>query len=708
MKGHQMKITQAHLSRMAVVYIRQSSQKQVERNLESQRLQYAMADRAKALGFQKVETIDCDLGVSAALGSSKRVGFDNLIAAVARGEVGIILSREVSRLSRTDKDWCHLLEVCQIFGTLLGDESQVYDLNLLDDQLILGIKGTMSVVELKVLRMRMLQGQEAKARRGELVKRLPSGYILSADGKVVKSPDLRVSEAIGLVFSKFRELWSVRQTFKWFQENSMALPANTASGGKGLTWRIPTQGFVRDVLGNPFYAGAYVYGRRTTETNLVAGRLQKRQGRLRRAEECRVFIKEHHEGYIDWQTFEENQRTIRGNSMNSASEESVSAVRDGQGLLGGLLRCGHCGRKLYVHYWGKRGSSVRYLCKGDFDAGGKHCLGFGGRLVDLRFAEEILKIISPLGVQASLNALSELTEKEDARANALRRQLEQLDYEVQRAFEQYNEVDPRNRLVAAELERRWNAKLAEADNVRARLSESARQIPDISSDDRAKILSMGEAFEQLWHSDDCPGELRKKIARTIIKEIIAKDLDNHMLHFIIHWEGGVHTEFTMEKPSTTTTYKTSLESLEIIKKMAVRYGDDQIASVLNQLGHSTGKGKRWNETNVATARHSYSIKGQRRATPNPDILSLTQAAKYCKVSHHTIEKLVQSGLLKFEQVLPRAPWEIHRCDLDAPPVADIIKHLHKTGKLILQGASSDLQMSLPIENTGDNNDRYHV
>ena len=199
-------------------------------------------------------------------------------------------------------------------------------------------------------------------------------------------------------------------------------------------------------------------------------------------------------------------------------------------------------------------------------------------------------------MEASLHALAELSGKEDECASALQRQLDQLDYEVQRAFEQYNEVDPRNRLVASELERRWNAKLEEADNVRERLTELAKEAPKVSADDRAKILKMGEAFEGVWQSEECPGEFRKKIACTIIEEIIAKDLDDHTLHFLVHWKGGVHTGFTMEKPSMTTTYKTSLASLEIIRKMAVRYGDDQITSVLNQLGHSTGKGKRWSET----------------------------------------------------------------------------------------------------------------
>lgn len=253
-----LKITAEHLSLKAIVYLRQSSPKQVVQNLESQRLQYAMADQAKQMGFTQVETIDCDLGKSASLGSPDRKGFDYVVSSVAQGEVGIVLGREVSRLSRTDKDWCHLLEVCQIFNTLIGDEDQVYDLSLIDDQLVLGIKGTMSVVELKVLRMRLLRGQEEKARRGEMLKRLPAGYQRDIDGNAVIAADTRVREAIALVFKKFRELRTIRQAFLWFRDQDVQLPVNPARGGNQLVWQIPTQGFVRDVLVNPFYAGAYV------------------------------------------------------------------------------------------------------------------------------------------------------------------------------------------------------------------------------------------------------------------------------------------------------------------------------------------------------------------------------------------------------------------------------------------------------------------
>src|SRR6476620_9689850 len=701
------KIKPEHLARKALVYLRQSTEKQVRQNKESQRLQYDVAERMRSLGWNNVEVIDNDLGCSAGIASARRGGFERVLSAVALGEVGIVGSWEVSRLSRTDKDWCRLLEVCQIFGTLIADEQQIYDLNSLDDQLVLGIKGTLSVIELKVLRQRMQAGQESKAQRGELFKRLPIGYVLDEVGKVAFHPDRRVHEALQLVFIKFRERWSVRQTFQWFRDHDVELPANPIQGTR-LIWKIPSQSLIRDVLCNPFYAGAYVWGRRPVATVLIDGRLEKRQTAMRRAEACRVFIRDHHIGYIDWATYEENQRMIRRNSVNWQGDEAVTAIRAGQGLLVGLLRCGHCGRKLHVRYWGGRGTNARYLCKGDYDDGGQYCIGFGGSSVDRRVGQELLKVIAPLGVDASLRALEELSAGGAAQRAALSSKLEQLAYEAKKAFEQYDAVDARNRLAASELERRWNEKLEEIEAVKQRLSSLDAQRYSLSPEEEIRIRSMGDHFPQVWQGDHCPPTLKKMIFRTAIEEIIVgTDQDKKSLELVIHWEGGAHTQLAMERPRSATETVTPMEALEIIRRMAVRYGDDQIASVLNRRGYSTGKGMRWNQIRVATARRNHSIAGQKRALPDPERVSLSQAARICGVSHRTIERLVEAGLLKCEQVTPRAPWEIRRTDLDAEPIRGIVDRLHRTGKLILQGGCAEDQLALFIENAGDDNARHH-
>jgi hypothetical protein len=441
---------------------------------------------------------------------------------------------------------------------------------------------------------------------------------------------------------------------------------------------------------------------------LVDGRLEKRQSAMRPAEECRVFMRDHHVGYIHWATYEENRRMMRRNSVNWEGDESMAAIRAGQGLLVGLLRCGHCGRRLHVRYWGGRGTNARYLCKGDYDDGGQYCIGFGGSSVDRRVGQELLKVIAPLGVDASLRALEELSAGGAALRAALSSKLEQLAYEAKKAFEQYDAVDARNRLAASELERRWNEKLEEIEAVKQRLSSLDAQRYSLSPEEEIRIRSMGDHFAQVWQSDQCPPTLKKMIFRTAIEEIIVRtDQDKKSLELVIHWKGGAHTQLAMERPRSATETATPVEALEIIRRMAVRYGDDQIASVLNRRGYSTGKGMRWNQIRVATARRNHSIAGQKRALPDPERVSLSQAARICGVSHRTIERLVEAGLLKCEQVTPRAPWEIRRTDLDAEPIRRIIDRLHRTGKLILQGGCAEDQLALFIEKAGDDNARHH-
>jgi hypothetical protein len=441
---------------------------------------------------------------------------------------------------------------------------------------------------------------------------------------------------------------------------------------------------------------------------LIEGKLEKRQSAMRRPDECRVFIRDHHPGYIDWVTYEENRRMTRRNSVNWQADETMTAIRAGQGLLVGLLRCRHCGRKLHVRYWGARGSHARYLCKGDYDDGGQYCIGFGGALVDRRLSQELLKVISPLGVEASLRAIEELGAGDATQRAALCSKLEQLEYEAEKAFEQYDAVDARNRLVAAELERRWNEKLDEMQRVKQQLSDLQEKQYSLSSEEEAKIRLMGENFAEVWQSDGCPPTLKKMVFRTAVEEIIVRtDAKKETLQFTIHWKGGVHTQLEMQRLRPGAESATPMEALDIIRRMAIRHGDDQVASVLNRLGYTTGKGKRWNQNRVATARRNHSIPGQKRALPDPEKVSLNEAARLCGVSHRTIERLVEAGILKREQLAPRAPWEIRRSDLDAGPVRHILTHLHQTGKLTLEGRSSENQLHLFAENKGDDNARHH-
>jgi DNA invertase Pin-like site-specific DNA recombinase len=692
------KITPEHLARKAVVYLRQSSARQVQENLQSQRLQYALRERAIGFGFSHVEVLDDDLGASAGLGAKPREGFTQLLGSVALGQVGMILSIEASRLSRTDRDWCHLMELCQAFGTLIADADHIYDLGAMDDQLVLGIKGTLSVVELKVLKNRLLRGQEEKARRGELFRVVAPGYLSNEDGKLAKDPDLRIQEAIRLVFTTFRESTSARQTHLWFVRNQVSLPVNRRGNGRNaIEWQVPGLTFVRSVLKNPIYAGAYVYGRKPVKMTVSGGRLVKRSGPALAPEDCRVFIRDHHEGYISWEEFEENRRKLRTNELRLGSDESVAVIRQGHGLLSGLPRCGRCGKKLHVRYWGKSGTAARYLCSGDFGNGGMYCIGFGGATVDRRFSELLLEVISPYGIEASVRAIESVNTETDGKSAVFEKQLQQLEYETQRAFEQYNAVDARNRLVAGELEKRWNEKLEETERVRKLALDAASQRQTLTAEQNRQLLDMGRRFRDVWQSSACGMEAKKQIIRAVIEEIVVQlDEQAGMLQFTVHWKGGCHTGFQMEKPRSGIGKATEIEDVELIRRMADRYDDGEIARVLNKSNRRTGKGLSWSQSRVADARRRNGIAaGQPRDKRDGEILSLSQAASQCGVSDTTIRKLVESKLLPMSQVAPWAPWEIQRADLEAEPVRNILKHLNQTGKLVLnRGIVSENQTKL--------------
>lgn len=689
------RINSDHLARKAIVYVRQSTTKQVRQNQESQRLQYALSQRAKDLGFKQVDVIDKDLGISAGSGARERPGFQQLLASVALGGVGIILSRELSRLSRTDKDWCHLMEVCQIFDTLLGDEQGIYDTSTVDDQLILGIKGTISVAELNVLKLRMQQGKEAKARRGELFCCVAPGYVRDGNQLVI-DPNKRVREAIHLIFSKFQELRSIRQTYVWFMDNQIEVPVNKSVSSKAsLVWKLPALTFIPSVLHNPIYAGAYVYGRRPVEKVLDEGRIRRRQQSIQSPDKAKVFIAEHHEGYISWETYEKNQKMIEQNGTNFQQNPQMLAIREGHGLLSGLLRCSRCGKKLSVRYWGKSGTHPRYHCAGDYNRSGSYCIGFAGKGSDEAISQAILQVISVEGVSASIAAIEKSNSHQDDQQQALVRQLEQLNYEAQRAFSQYDQSDPSNRLVVDTLEQRWNEKLEQIAAVQQSVDAITDAPEQLTDQDRQKIMALGENFEDTWNHPECPMRLKKQITRILIKEIMVDLIDDgKQIHFIVHWHGGTHSEVKIARPMPADkAHKTDKDDMEIIQKMAALHSDREIAMVLGKLGRKTGKGNRWTGSRVGVARRKYCDKSKRVARDD-NLLTVAQAHKYCGVSINTIMRLIEADLLKAEQIVPYAPYAIEKACFDTEPVLSIINHLKATGRLVLDRGDLGKQKDL--------------
>jgi DNA invertase Pin-like site-specific DNA recombinase len=441
------------------VYVRQSSPGQVINNQESQRRQYGLAERARELGFAQVLVIDDDLGRSGS-GLIERPGFQRLVAEVCSGEVGAVFCLEASRLARNGRDWHHLIELCGMLRAVLVDPDGVYDPSLVNDRLLLGLKGTMSEFELNLFRQRSVEAIRQKASRGELRYRLPIGYVWTNSGAIEKHPDRRVQQTLPLVFAKLVELGSVRQVLLWFRSEGVCLPVRVPeSQHDEVGWRLPVYHTVHRILTNPLYAGAYVFGKTEARTRISNGRAQKTVGHHKPREKWSVLIREHHSAYIPWEQYERNQAMIAANT-NSRGGPEVKAGRGGAALLSGRLRCRRCGRMLQVSYSGTRNNVARYHCKGaSHNHGTEWCISFGGFRTDQAVSSEVLRVISGDAVEAAFAAAQQAVTQRSAQRRTLELAREQASYEAQLAARRYAAVDPDNRLVAAELEERWNAEL---------------------------------------------------------------------------------------------------------------------------------------------------------------------------------------------------------------------------------------------------------
>ena len=508
------KITAEHLQRIACVYIRQSTPDQLAHNLESQRRQYGLADRARQLGWTTVEIIDDDLGRSG--GGVARPGFERLLAAICDRRVGAVFAIEASRLARNGRDWHTLIEFCGLVGAILVDEDGIYDPRHPNDRLLLGMKGTMSELELSLFRQRSQEALRQMARRGDLVLGVAAGYVKVGRGRIEKDPDQRVQQAIQLVFTKFSELQSARQAHVWIRDEGIELPAKSRRGeAHGVAWRLPPYNIVHSILTNPIYAGAYAFGRTTSRISVVDGRKRVRRGVHRPIDEWDVLIKDHHAAYISWEEFERNVKAIANNATGMSSALARGAAREGELLLPGLLRCGHCGRKLHVHYGGKLG---RYDCYGaHMNHGAKRCISVSGLSLDAAVAREVLRILRPLGVEAAVKAIEAQSSKTTAAERQLELSLQQARYEAAHARRQYDAVDPANRLVAGELERRWNEALQAIARIEGDIAAMiARRPTPLGEPERQQLLSLGADLERAWSHPAATPATRKRILRTAI------------------------------------------------------------------------------------------------------------------------------------------------------------------------------------------------
>src|SRR6202171_5780798 len=640
------KITTEHLARSAYVYIRQSTAGQLTHNHESRRRQYGLANRARQLGWTAVEVIDDDLGRSG--GGTVRPGFERLLAAICEARVGAVLAIEASRLARNGRDWHPLIEFCGLVGTLIVDEDGIYDPRHPNDRLLLGMKGTMSELELSMFRQRSQEALKQKANRGALVLGVAAGYVKIGRDRIEKNPDKRVQDALQLVFTKFAELQSARQVHICVREGGIDLPVKSRQGeAHGAVWRLPAYNIVHNILTNPIYAGAYAFGRTKSRVSVEGGRKHVRRGVQKPMAEWDVLIKDHHTAYITWDEFERNLAMIANNATGMSSELARGAARAGELLLPGLLRCGHCGRKLHVHY-SKLG---RYNCYGArTNHGAARCISISGLSIDAAISNEVLRVLKPLGIEAALKAIEAQSSTTTAAERQLELSLQQARYEAAHARRQYDAVDPANRLVAGELERRWNEALQAVAKLEGQIAALiARRPPPLGEPERQQLVALGADLERAWLHPAATAATRKRILRAALTEIVVRK-DGAIIHAVLHWQGGDHTQLQVKQRLNAAgrhNPRIPDDTIALVRELARLMPDRQIARLLNRTRVETGHGNAWTQERVRGFRNHHDIAVFRDGEwAERGEITLEAAAKLIGVCNMTVLRMLRRGDIK--------------------------------------------------------------
>jgi len=662
------KVKSTHLQRIAYVYVRQSTAAQMEFNRESTDRQYKLARRATALGWAKhlVKIIDEDMAQSGS-GSAQRNGFATMTTEVAMGQVGLILSIEVSRVARNNADWYRLLDLCSVTDTLIGDEDGLYHPGLFNDRLLLGLKGTMAEAELHVIRARLEGGIRNKAARGELRRGLPVGFVWGEqDGEVLFHPDQAVTGAIQTVFDKFAQMGSVRQVWLWLRSQELRFPLQSNTLAE-VQWVWPTYHSIHSILTNPVYAGLYAYGK-TRQERFVdeTGRVKKRVKRLPQSQWA-VMIHDHHKGFIDWETYEMNQARISRNTR-PLSHKASGAIREGSALLQGLATCGRCGRKLRVFYSGKY-STPGYYCASNkvMEGRGEHCMRVGGVQIDQTVSDAFLDAITPGAVDACLLAEKNIEADRDAAISQWQLQLERLRYEADRAERRYRAVEPENRLVARTLETQWESCLGKLKDAEKEFERKQKQRPGkLTSDQRIRIRNLGKDISQVWQAPTTTHRDKKELLQLLLEEVnISLEREDNTAHLILRWKGGAISEKDVNlRRQKVPPIRTDQDTIDLVRRLADHYPDAVIAGILNRQGRKTARGDRFTANKVGNLRRYWEISRFDAATAPSDgeLVTVTKAAEILGMAASTVHRWLADGFIAGEQITPGAPWQIRMTD----------------------------------------------
>lgn len=583
------KILPRHLERLAIVYVRQSTVQQVLDHQESTRLQYGLVSRAEGLGWpsERIVVIDDDLGKSGTT-IIGREGFARLVTEVGLDHVGLVLGIEMSRLARSNKDWHQLLEICALFGTLIGDLDGTYDPSHYNDRLLLGLKGTMSEAELHLLKQRLHQGKLNKARRGELSFAVPSGYLRHASGEVTLDPDEQVQTVVKLIFRKFEELGTLHALLRYLDKHGIQLGVRIREGeGKGeLEWRRPNRMTLQNLFKNPIYAGAYAYGRRQVDAR------KKQPGRpttgrvVRDFDAYHALIKDHFPAYISWEQFERNLARLKA---NQARADEIGAVRHGPSLLAGLLYCGRCGCRMQVRYGGVNKLHSYTCTRLATDYGADTCQYLPGASLDTYVTRWLLKALEPAALTLSLEAAAHLEQERDELDRLWRQRLERAAYETERSARHYRLIEPENRLVARQLAKEWEERLSAQRQLQEDYNRFLLQQPrPLSTAEQAAIRQLAENIPDLWEAPTTTSADRKEIARQVIRRIVVENEGvSERLHVTIEWFGDDQTNGIVIRPVAKLEQLSYYPQLcECLRDLAASGIDaDQIAEHLHREGY---------------------------------------------------------------------------------------------------------------------------